>query len=100
MKIKCEACGEIFEMTDGFKIQDMGKSVKRTYFECAACGKEYTAYYTDEKVRYNQQKIRRLSENQKKLKGNAALKAKDEVQNLIEINKVLMNNLREEFEDV
>ena len=98
MKVKCEACNEIFEMGSNYKTQNLGKGIIRTYFECPGCHKEYTGYYTNEKIRYNQEKIRRLAEKAKKLTGEKALKINDEIEQLTKTNKEQMSKIRKELE--
>jgi len=98
MKIKCDDCETIFELNNDFKAQYLEKGIVRTYFICPNCGKEYTAYYTNKKVRDNQEKIRELSEKVKKLPGKKALNISYQIEELTKSNKLIMGKIRKELE--
>lgn len=99
MNIKCDKCGHIFELAENdLKQNNLGKGVIRTYFSCPACNEEFTAYYTDEKIRYNQNKINQLSKKLKKPAGSKTIEVNDEMTRLTEINKEGMARLRREYE--
>lgn len=54
----CDHCNEIF--TVKYKETQHPKGIKETYFTCIHCGKRYTSFVTDDKVRQMHKKIIRM----------------------------------------
>lgn len=97
MKIKCDECGQEFELKK-IKIEKLQNNIQRSFFVCPECKKKYTSCYTDFQVRLNQQEIRKLTTKIKKLKGESYIKTHEEITKLIEFNKKRMQELREKYE--
>ena len=54
----CDNCNCITNIQ--FKINHYPKGIQETYFDCERCGKHYTCFVTDDKVRMLQKKKERL----------------------------------------
>lgn len=99
-QIKCDQCSAEFELQ--LQVNQLPDGVERAFFVCPECGAEYTAYYTDDGIRTNQFKSRRLQE---KYKTAVALKDRKQAERLfrqIERTKKetgsAMRDLRERIE--
>ena len=66
----------------------MPKGIRKTFFTCPHCSKEYIAFYTDREIRDLQAKMRRVLASTK-------MNGKDRLQNLI---KEKMQALRNRYE--
>src|SRR5690606_9663924 len=54
---KCNFCYSDFYIRK-FKTRKLRDEIERTYFDCPHCGREYTAYYTNESIRTKQRRMR------------------------------------------
>lgn len=82
IEVHCDDCGKIFRI-EKLETDWVNDSVRRTYFECPYCKKEYTSFYEDAKVRENIKDIQKL---QKKMNG------------IVEQNKEIMESLKQKYE--
>lgn len=57
--VRCDKCEKDFDIR--LKTTSMRRGIKRVYFRCPYCKEEYTAYYTDTKIRKRQAEMRRLA---------------------------------------
>lgn len=58
MKAECNYCGEVSKMKA--KAKRLRDKVKKHYFECEHCNHVYVIGYTNEDIRREQKKIRKL----------------------------------------
>lgn len=66
-KVYCDECKYEFYIT--LRKEKLKDRIERIYFICPKCKKEYTAYYTNDVIKANQVKIRRLKEeNEEEIK--------------------------------
>lgn len=102
MLAKCDTCGKEFEVT-GFEVEKVKGDIEKTFFSCTHCGEKYTGFYTNNWIRFNQQKLRDLQK-----KYNIAWAFRDvsqaqslfnQIQDLTKRNGEEMQNLRLRFND-
>lgn len=58
MKAECNYCGEVSDMKA--KVKRLKDKVKKHYFQCEHCNHVYVIGYTNEDIRREQKKIRKL----------------------------------------
>lgn len=81
-EVQCDNCGKMFNIKK-LKTKCINDDVQRTYFVCPHCKREFTAYYSDKRIRKN---IKDIEELQKKMA------------EIVEKNKEIMQELREKYE--
>jgi len=97
VKAKCDYCQREFEIDA--KAKTIERDIELTYFVCPHCQHEYRSFYTNAKIRTRQEKIKELWAKARKTfnseKYKSIIKRIDE---LVELNKQEMNELRKRFE--
>ena len=91
-KVYCDRCNKKFKIK--VRTEEIKDDVKRVYFICPKCKKEYTAYYTNNKIKDLQEQIRNLRGEYNKLRGK---NFKDGYKKLQEITK-LQNKIEKEMD--
>ena len=91
MIAECNECGKAQEMIP--KMKRLSNKIEKHYFECEHCNHIYLIGYTDEDIRREQNRIRKLI---KKNKGNGFYTDKIEQKEMLITNK--MNELKEKIE--
>lgn len=81
-KVKCDNCHKEFKIRQKIvKTEKLDNDVKRTYFKCPHCKKEYIISYTDDEFRANIQEITNIF---KKLRDNGNQLTDEEIKELID----------------
>ena len=91
MIAECNECGKAQELVP--KKERMSNRIDKHYFQCKHCNFIYIIGYTDEDIRREQKRIRKLI---KKSKGNGIYADKIEQKEALITNK--MNELKEKIE--
>lgn len=91
-KVFCDECNREFKIK--IRTQKIRDDIERVYFTCPKCKKEYTAYYTNDKIKDLQEQIRNLRGAYNKLRGR---NFKNGYKKLQEITK-LQNKIEKEMD--
>lgn len=96
--VACQRCKNDFVMGQ-LKQAPSVNEVERVYFSCPHCQADYTAYYTNQKIRDRQAEINELN---KKVHNAQSDKTKEryikQIESLTRQNKREMEQLRKEIE--
>ncbi|MEC0783457.1 transglycosylase [Bacillus haynesii] len=84
----CDHCGTKFHIKGCSKVRKYDNGVRQHYIKCPWCQTEYTSYYTNEKIRRMQQKVKKLT----------VLRLKAQAQKGIDVYKQKYTQAREELE--
>ncbi|WP_096465101.1 hypothetical protein [Aneurinibacillus soli] len=96
--VNCDDCKQDFSLTS-IEQKKLDNGVERNYFICPHCQRQYTAFYTNQKVRRNQAKITALGrEVQHATTLNKSNRLRKQIEELSEDNKREMDRLKREFD--
>lgn len=84
----CDHCGTKLHIKGCSKVRKYDNGVRQHYIKCPRCKTEYTSYYTNEKIRRMQQKVKKLT----------ALRLKAQAQKGIDVYKQKYTQARKELE--
>ncbi|QPA31617.1 hypothetical protein [Thermaerobacillus caldiproteolyticus] len=95
--VKCDHCQNEFEIN--LKTRTIERDIELAYFICPNCKHEYRSFYTNEKIRTRQDKIKELwAKARRTLNENKLKQIICRIDELVEQNKEEMSRLRERYE--
>jgi|SRR5699024_329225 len=93
--VTCDECGELFGIKN-YEVKKQGTSIVLTWFDCPHCGYRYLSHVTNNKVRRNQDRIKRIFEAMKYITSKRRMDRKyEEIEKLREENGKIMTKLKE-----
>ncbi|WP_338627512.1 hypothetical protein QJR52_06190 [Clostridium baratii] len=97
MIVKCDDCNESFEID--LKTEKVVGDIERTYFNCKHCNKKYISYYTNSKIKYNQERLRKILKKAEKCRDDNTYKKLEEQYNKLSLSiKKDMTRLKKKYE--
>mgnify|MGYP001582777456 CR=1 FL=1 len=97
MIVKCDDCNESFEVD--LKTEKVVGDIERAYFNCKHCNKKYISYYTNSKIKCNQERLRKILKKAEKCRDDNTYKKLEEQYNKLSLSiKKDMTRLKKKYE--